>query len=115
MRRVLRYESARLLPRAVSDGLRTRKRRWIKIVPEIKAHRTDWRLVAQPDPDRVRDITIVALAGSALLQAELRILLVPAKQVVQHVSPIGKDVPSVFEKCETEVVLEVGQCRRWET
>src|SRR5580698_5945622 len=109
MRRVLRYESARLLPRAIGDGLRTRKRRWIKIVPEIEAHRTDRCLVAQPDPDRVRDITIVALAGSALLQAQLRVLLAPAQQIVQHILAIGKDISSIFENHEAHVVLDKRQ------
>src|SRR5271167_4738750 len=58
--------------------LATRKCRRIQIVPEIEAHRADGRLVADPDSHRVRDIAVVALAGGALLQAELRILLVPA-------------------------------------
>src|ERR1700733_1180907 len=113
MRRVLRYESARLLPRAIGDGLRTWKRRWIKIVPEIEAHRTDWCLVAQPDTNRVRNITIVALAGSALLQAELRILLPPAQQIVQHILAIGKDISSIFENDEAHVVLDKRQGGWW--
>jgi len=106
---VLRYESARLLPRAVGDRLDTGKRRWIKIVPEIEAHRTDWRLVAQPYSKRMRYVVIVALACGELVQAEIRVLLVPAQQAVQHVPAVGKDIPSILKKHEAQVVFNVGQ------
>src|SRR5580658_9945641 len=115
MRRVLRYESARLLPRAVGDCLGTWKRRWIKIVPEIEAHRTDRSLVAQHDPYRVRDITVVALAGSALLEAQLRILLAPAQQIVEHILASGKDISSIFENDEAHIVLNKRQGSWWKT
>ena len=109
MRRVLRHKSARLLPRAIGDRLSAGKSRWIKIVPEIETHRTDRCLVAQPDPNRVRDITIVALARGALLQTQLRILLAPAEHIVQHILASGKDISGIFENDETHVVLDIRQ------
>ena len=115
MRRVLRYESARRLPRAIGDRLRTWKCRWIKIVSEIETHRADRRLVTDSDPGRVRNIAIVALAGSALLQAELRDFLAPAQQIVEHVPAVGKDIACVFKNHEAHVVLNVGQRGWWKT
>src|SRR5271165_484941 len=85
----------------------------IQIVAEIEAHRTDRCPVTDPYPYRVGDITVIALGSGARLQAELRVLLAPAEEVVQHVPAIGKDVPRVLENGEAEVVLEVGQRRRW--
>src|ERR1700691_3104744 len=115
MRRVLRHENARLLARTIGDRLGTRKCWWIKIVPEIKTHRTDRCLIADPDPGRMRDIAIITLAGSALVQAELRVFLAPAQQVVQHIPAIGEDISSVFENNEAHVVLYIGQSRWWKT
>jgi hypothetical protein len=52
------------------------------------------------------NIAIVTLAGGALLQTQLRVLLAPAKQVVQHAPAIGKDVPGVLKNGEADIVLE---------
>ena len=60
----------------------------------------------------MRDIAVIALIRGVWLQAELRILLVPAEQVVQHGPAVGEDVPSVLENSEAQVVVKVRQ-RRW--
>ncbi len=63
----------------------------------------------------MRDITVIALVGRAWLQAELRVLLVPAQQIIQHVLAVGEDVSGIFENSEAKVVLHVGQRRRRKT
>src|SRR5689334_23940551 len=90
----------------VGDRLRAGKIRRIQIVTKIEPDRTDWSTVAQTDPDGMGNVVVVAQVGGALLLAELRVLLSPAQQVMQHVMPGVKHVPCILKHREAEVVAE---------
>ncbi len=113
MARVLgiKIEPAGLTPLTVIV-LQTRERRRIQIVSEIEAHRADRSLVSHPHADGVRNVVVVALARGGLMQAELRVFLAPAQQVVEQVMSIGKYVSGIVEDGKADVVLEERQGRR---
>src|ERR1700758_879327 len=63
----------------VGNRLETGICRWIQIVPEIEADRTDGSLVVHPQSERVRDITEVALRVGVFMHAGAGMLLAPAE------------------------------------
>jgi len=108
MARVLRNKRLSLSDRV---RLKSGERGRIEIVSEIEPHRTHRCLITHPYPDGVRNITEVTLRRSALLQARLGILLLPAQQIVKHVMTIRKNVAGIMKNCEAQVFLEERQCR----
>ena len=87
--------------------LQTRERGRIQIVAEIEAHRSNGSLIPHPNADGMRNVVVVALVGRTLLQAQLRIFLPPAQQVVRHVVPVREDVAGIMENSEANIVLKV--------
>src|ERR1700751_852825 len=90
----------------------TRKRRGIPIVPEVKPYWANRCLVPYPQANCMRNVAVITLAGSFSMQAQLRIFLVPAQQVVQHAVTAGKHVTRIMKEGEAQIVLEKGEGRR---
>src|SRR5579862_2736404 len=109
----LRIELARYAINRVDD-VKPGKRRWVEIVPEIKANGADGCLVMHSESDGVGDVVEVALRIGRLVHADIRVPLLPGQKVVQHVARLGEHVPHVVEKREADVVSDEGQIRRWQ-
>ena len=61
------------------------------------------------------NVVVVTLARGARLLAELRVLLPPAQQVVQHIAPVREHVAGIVKDREADVVLEERQGHRGQT
>ena len=68
-----------------------------------------------PDADRLRDVVVIALAGGALVEAEVLIGLFPVHKAMQHIVASGKNVPRIMKNYKADIVLQVGQGYWWET
>src|ERR1700757_993338 len=84
----------------VGNRLKTGIRRWIQIVPEIEADRTDGSLVVHPQAERVRNVTEVALGIGLFMHAGAGTFLAPAEEVVHHIAGLGEHIAHVMENYE---------------
>ena len=93
-------------------GLATGKRGRIQIVPEIEANWANGCPVTHPQSNSVGNVVVVALFGGSLLQAQLRILLLPMQQAVERVAAVDENISGIVKDGKADVVLKKGQ-RRW--
>jgi len=107
MARVLRVEIGRraCLSR-LEHNLATRKRGRIQIVPEIEAHWSNRCPVAHSYSNGVRNVVVITLVCCGCLQTQVLRLLIPLQQIVEHVVSAGKDITSVMEDSEADIVLK---------
>ena len=93
----------------ISARLTAGECRGIQVISKIEADRADWSFVANTDSNRMGNIRVIALRCSAVLLAQLRILLPPAQQVMQHVMTTDEDIAGIVENGQAEIVLNEGK------
>ena len=91
------------------------KVRWIQIVSEVKAQRSDRRLIAHSQTNRVRSIVVIALQVRVLLKTELLAGLVKAPEAGEHFLWPRKDVAHIVKNRKPDVVLKVRHHNVWKT
>ena len=84
------------------------KYRRIQIVSEVKAQGSNRCLVTHPQANSMGDIVVVTLQVCALLQAHVRVGLVPSAYAGKHLLGPGKYIPHIVKNRKADLILEVG-------
>ena len=89
------------------DVRKTREIRWIQIVSKIKTQWSNWRLIAYPQANRVGSIIIIALKMGGVIETEILIGLVEAREARKHLLRPCEHVAHIVKNRKTDVVFKV--------
>ena len=84
-----------------------RKDRWIQIVSDVKAQRPDGRLITHAHTDCMREVVVTALQMRALVDADVRVGLMPAQQALDHFLGPREHVPHIVKDGKSDTVIQV--------
>src|SRR5215470_3366816 len=86
----------------------------IQVIAEIEAHRPQGRFVSDANANSLRNIVEITLSGGCVLQTQLRVLLLPPCETMDHLVTRIEHVAGVMEEREAQVVLKERQSWRRE-
>src|ERR1035437_346446 len=91
------------------------KGRWIQIVSEVKAQRTDRRLIAHSQANGVRSIIVIAFQVGDLMETKLLVGLVKAPQAGEHFLRPRKNIAHIVKNRKADVIQKVRHSNVWKT